>query len=383
MRRRVTLREVAAAAGVSTKTVSRVISGGATVAPATMEIVLQAIKELDYHPDEAARSLRSGKDNSVGLVVDSLLDPFFAELAGIIEARLFEWGLLTIVASTGQSAERERQLLRTMVSRKVSALAIVPSPNGEYGWLHGFDIPLFFLDRIAEVPGARSIVVDEISNARAATRHLIGGGHTRIAFISDRPDLYTLRLREEGFRLAMAAAGIEIDERLVRLDCGGRSGAELVTTDLVRSAEPPTAIFSSNTVTSLGMVAALHATNTTHIAHLSYGDFTLARDLLPAVTVVDHEGRQIGAAAAGQIVAALGLTQAATPPACDPAAALGLDHSWVSTADLAVATPISVAPSTVDGDVIFVPARLIARGSGEQPPNTHRPSAREEEDSRV
>lgn len=329
-----TLKDVARVANVSIKTASRVLNDDPNVAVSTRAVVTEAMRTLGYLPDPAARSLRAGTDRLVGVVVDSIGDIFFAQLVAEVEAVLDKAGYRVFIASSNRDAQRERDTVQNLIQRRCAGVIVTPSSRDSLVGVQLRDVPVVFVDRVGELPGAQSVVVDDFGLARLATTHLIGYGHRRIALLSDIPDIETTRRRHEGFRAAMADADLPVDEELVRSDCPSASEVMRVLTSLLELDEPPTAIISTNTRLSLGLVPALHQYGRTDIALVAFGDFAMAESLSPAVTVIDHSPEAVGAAAANALLACL------QPGDVD----------------------VPVEP------IALVPARLITRGSGEQSP---------------
>lgn len=310
--RKVRLSDVAAAAGTSTKTASRVLNGDPRVADDTRARVEQAIADLDYRPDPLARSLRRGTDEIVGVVVDSIADPFFATVTGEIEKIAFARGLTVTVASTGRSAERERIVLDGLARRKVAGMIVTPASQ-DHAYLRELTCSVVFIDRSPVNLDVDCVLVDDFHGARRAVCHLLDHGHTRIAYIGDFPNLETGDKRLAGYRAAHAEAGLDVDEALVAANCSEIADAERRTGELLALPEPPTAIFSSNTRSSMGVAPALHTLSKTDVAMVSFGDFFMAASLQPAVTVIDHSPEVIGQLAAERLFLRMnGLTE---PPA--------------------------------------------------------------------
>jgi len=304
-RPRVRLRDVAAAANTSAKTASRVINGDPRVAEETRARVEQAVRDLGYQPDPLARSLRRGTDDTIGVVIDSVADPFFASVTGEIERLALERGITVIIASTNRAPDRERAVLEGLAQRRVAGLIVAPV-SADHAYVRTLPCPVVFVDRRARNLTADAVVVDDRDAAATAVRHLIAHGHRRIAFMGDGPEMDTARLRLEGYRSALAEAGI--DEEVV-LECRpddtvGHAAAH--TTRLLADPRPPTAIFSANTRCSLGIVPVLHRRNRLDIALVAFGDFPMADSVTPAVTVIDHPSDTIGRLAAEQLMKRLG-----------------------------------------------------------------------------
>jgi LacI family transcriptional regulator len=328
--RKARLSDVAAAAGTSTKTASRVLNGDPRVAEHTRARVARAIVELQYQPDPLARSLRRGTDETIGVVVDSIADPFFASVTSEVEKVAFANGLTVTVASTGRSADRERLLLEGMIRRKVAGVIVAPA-SLNHRYLSAASCAVVFIDRGPIELGVDAVLVDDYRGARTAVGHLIAHGHRRIAYVGDLLNLETADQRLAGYRAEFEAAGIPVDESLIAADCSEIPEATERAGQLLGHADPPTAFFTSNTRSSMGVAPALHTLDRTDVALVGFGDFSMAASLQPAVTVIDHSPEVIGQLAAERLF-----------------------HRLAGSAE---------PPRRIEA-----PLRLIARGSGELRP---------------
>ena len=338
-----TLKDVAALAGVSLKTASRVLNDTPNVTSQTRQLVHDAMASLSYEPDPAARSLRAGRDRTVGVVVDSIGDIFFSELAATIESALDEAGYRCLLASSNRQPVRERDMVRGLVRRRCAGVIVAPTAPDSISAADLSDTPVVFVDRVGQVDGAVSVISDDVGLAKEATQHLLAHGHRRIALLSDSLDLQTTRGRQEGYRQALADAGLGVAPELMRMDCDDESTAMDEVREVLAMKDPATAIFSCSSRLSLGVVPALHQFGRTDVALVSFGDFIMAGSVQPAVTVVDHSAERIGRAA---VAALLEQLQPQDPH---------VDR-----------TPTGV---------VEVPARLITRGTGEVPAPTRPPPA--------
>lgn len=327
---RTILRDVAEAAGVSLRTASRVLNDDHRVAPATRRRVQEAMRELQFQPDAMARSLRAGTDATIGLIVESVADPFFSSLTEAVEAAIAVVGKSVLVASTHRDSAAERRIVERMLQRRVSGLLISPTGD-DHSWLAHIEAPVVFVDRAASGLEADLVGIDDHQAAVEAVSHLIAHGHRRIAYVGDTPAITTSAARLAGYRDALTSAGLPVDETLIRSDCATAPGAAAATTALLNLAEPPTAIFSAGTRCSLGVVPTLHAHGRANLALVGFGDFAMADTLRPAVTVIDHSAPEVGRAAADRLIARI----------TDPE--LPVEH-------------------------LQLPVRLVERGSGEQRP---------------
>ena len=330
MKTKSVLRDVAQAAQVSVRTASRVLNNDTRVAADTRLRVQEAIRQLGFQPDPVARSLRAGTDATIGMVVESVADPFFAALVEAVESAVAEDGRSVLVASTHRDGVAERRLLDRMLQRRVSGLLIAPTGD-DHSWLAETSAAVVFVDRCATGLDADLVSIDDRGAAGTAVRHLIDHGHRRIAYIGDSPTISTSAARLAGYRDALTDAGIDVTEQLIRVDAHSSQLAGAAAAALLDLDEPPTAVFSATTRCSLGVVPALHAHRRTDVALVGFGDFAMADTLQPAISVIDHSGEKLGLAAVGRLRARL----------ADPA------------------LPV---------EQIQLPVQLVQRGSGEQRP---------------
>jgi LacI family transcriptional regulator len=324
------LLDVANAAGVSLRTASRVLNDDPRVASLTRQRVRDAMLDLRFQPDAMARSLRAGTDTAVGFVVESIADPFFAEVIDSVEQELSRHGRSVLVTSTRRDPLWERDVIGRMLQRRIAGLLLCPTGE-DHSWLGAERVPVVLVDRPAPGLAADLVEIDDHRAAFGAVEHLIAHGHRRIAYLGDTPAIPTSAARLRGYRDAVARYGAQADERLVNWNCATSQDAARAVAGLLGVAPPPTAILSATTRASLGAVPALHEAGRTDLALVAFGDFPMADALRPAVTVVDHPGPEIGRVAAARLLARLG--QPGLP-----------------------------------AERIQVPARLIERGSGELRP---------------
>ncbi|GLY95798.1 LacI family DNA-binding transcriptional regulator [Actinoplanes sp. NBRC 103695] len=306
---RPTVYDVARVAGVSIKTVSRVVNRSSGVSDKTRRLVLEVVNDLGYVVNPAARSLVTGSSSTIGVIVDSIADPFFASLVSVVEVRALAAGFSTQVASTWRDPQLERDQLLRMTRENISGLLLAPT-MGDHDYFAATvkDVPAVLVDRGWPGSGLDVVGVNDRAGARAAVEQLLGLGHRRIAFLGDDSKLTTTAHRRAGYLDALDAAGLSVPPELDRhsllmADPGGKAVFELLELD-----EPPTALFSSNSRTSLGAVRALHKRRRTDVAMISFGDFDLADALEPGITVVDHDPALIATAAVDRLLARIGGT---------------------------------------------------------------------------
>ena len=293
------MRDVAERAGVSLKTVSRVINAEAGVATATAERVGEAIAALGFQRNDLARSLRHGLSSStLGLVIEDVANPFYSTVAQAVETAARERGFLLITASAREDAERERELVGALVGRRVDALLIVPAGGDQsYAETMRGRTAFVYVDRPPSGFDADTVLLDDAGGARRAVEHLLARGHRRIACVADRAEVYTARERVAGYEAALEAAGVALDSELIRPGSQETERAERVVGELLDlpPERRPTAIFSANNRNTIGALHAL-ADRPDGVALVGFDDFELA-DLL-GITVVRADAGQLGAEAA-------------------------------------------------------------------------------------
>jgi len=295
-----TMREVAHRAGVSAKTVSRVVNNDRYVSADVRERVERAIEDLQYVPNMLAVTFRTGRDAAIGVAVPGVADPFFAGIIDAVEREASRRGVAVIVTSVGWEPSHERQSIEAVLHRRVAGMIICPvGPDMSFLRPWQARAPLVFVDRVPGKLTADSVVQDDVGGGRQATAHLIGHGHRSIAFLGD--DVITGVLRLKGCRQALAEAGIAHADELVHL---GDVDTPTVTAALRRilaGPDPPTAVFSSNARCTVSVVSALQALRRSDIAVVGFGDFPTAAALHPAITVIDQDGDGMGRFAAARL----------------------------------------------------------------------------------
>jgi LacI family transcriptional regulator, repressor for deo operon, udp, cdd, tsx, nupC, and nupG len=255
-----TLKDVAARAGVSVKTVSNVVNGYAFVTDENRRRVQEAIDHLGYVPNIGARNLRKGRTGFLTLAVPELANPYFAELCGLMMSAAGQHDWTVLIEQTG--GERERELTVINAAHRSLVDATVLSPIA----LHPADLsqaaagtPLVLLgERALHVP-AHHVAIDNVTAATAATRHLIEVGCRRIAAIGDQPGRHgTAALRLDGYQGALRAAGITPDPALtVRAETYSRGEGATAMRRLLDLPEPPDAVFCFNDLLAIGALSAL------------------------------------------------------------------------------------------------------------------------------
>ena len=291
--------DVAEIAGVSLKTVSRVVNGEPRVTPATAERVREAIVRRGYRRTEAARTLRQGHvSRTLGLVIEDVANPFYSAITRGVEEETRAHGFLVIAGSSDEDPERERALLQLLCERRVDGLLVVPA-GADHRYLlseleHG--TPAVFIDRPPGRIDADAILLDNVGGARTAVEHLLAHGHRRIAIVADTPTIATAEERYHGYLEALDAAGVESDAALVRLGSHDTESAEAAVLELLDLPEPPTAIFTGNNRVTLGALRGL--AGRLGVALVGFDDLELAEYVVPPLTVISYDASELGRRAA-------------------------------------------------------------------------------------
>ncbi|HXL19420.1 MAG TPA: LacI family DNA-binding transcriptional regulator, partial [Streptosporangiaceae bacterium] len=290
---------MAALAGVSLKTVSRVINGTPTVDPALTDQVQRAAALLNYKPNLTASSLRrrDGRSMMIGLMLEDIANPYSSTIYRAAEDVARGLGVGLLAGSLEEDPERERELAAALIVRRVDGLLIAPAGQ-DHSYLLGemkMVTPLVFIDRSPRYLAADAVVSDNRAGTAKGVRHLIEHGHRRIAYLGDLSSITTAQERFAGFQDALREAGLGLDDRMVRHDLHTIDAATAAATELLTGSSPPTALFSGQNLVTIGTVRALRAAGLQHrTALIGFDDFPLADLLEPGITVIAQDPASIG-----------------------------------------------------------------------------------------
>jgi LacI family transcriptional regulator len=305
-----TMRDVARLAGVSVATVSAVINGTAKVSPSLTRKVQRAMAALDYHPDQVARSLKMGKTSVVGMIIPDITNMFFPEVIQGVEDAARKAGYSVMLCNSNEDPEQEQQHLNTLFARRVDGVLLAsPNPSGACARLGRRRVPIVFIDRVPEGAGFCAVTTDNVEGAHTAVRLLISLGHKRIAMICGPSHLSPFADRLEGFRRAMQEANLPVRDEYLRAGGLQSGGGYRSAVDLLRLAEPPTAIFSSNNKTLLGVMHAIVECGIScprDVSVIGFDDFAGAEYFNPCLTAVAQPMYELGQTAMDLLVAQMG-----------------------------------------------------------------------------
>jgi LacI family transcriptional regulator len=297
------MREVAALAKVSIKTVSRVVNGEPGVSPSLARRVAAASERLSYRHNLTASSLRrsDGRSATIGVVLEDVANPFASALHRSIEDVAVQRGVLVFAGSSDEDEERERALVAAFASRRVDGLIIQPSSQ-DHGYLvteRKAGTAIVFVDRPPAFLDADTVLTDNAAGVRRGIKHLVAQGHRRIGYLGDQHTIATAAERHRGYLEELATQGIEADGGLVRLDLRGIEKAEAAANELLARPDPPTALFTGQNLITIGAFRALRRLKLhRRIALIGFDDILLADLLEPGITVIAQDPAAIGRLAA-------------------------------------------------------------------------------------
>ncbi|HEY0986722.1 MAG TPA: LacI family DNA-binding transcriptional regulator [Kofleriaceae bacterium] len=298
---RPTMVDVARRAGVSLKTVSRVVNNESGVATDTAERVQAAIEALSFRRHDGAAHLRRGSTTaSLGVVLMDVADPFYSALTRAVEEVAVGHGFLVFAGSSDEDVARERQLALALCARRVDGLIVVPAgPDQRYLRAEvSAGIPVVFVDRPGAGLSADAVLVDNAGGVRAAVRHLAKHGHRRIAFLGDNPAIYTARERLRGFNQGMVAIGRASDPRLVQMGPHTPESVHAALTRFRAERHPATALVTGNNRITVLALRALTAMRGWRPALIGFDDLELADLIRPSLTVIEQDASELGRIAA-------------------------------------------------------------------------------------
>lgn len=255
----VSMKEVAAEAGVSVGTVSNVLNRPEIVAPQTRNRVNTAIKELGFVRNESARQLRAGRSRTIGLVVLDVANPFFTDLARGVEDEVAKAGLTVILCNSDDTESREQRYLELLEEHRVQGVLITPvvGAGASLAELQRRGTPVVLVDSRAPSRGQCSVAVDDVLGGDLAVSHLLDNGHVRIAYVSGPSTIRQVADRHDGALAALRRAGHPakslqvIEVPALNVASGKSAGAALAS---MQVASRPTAVFCANDLMALGVL---------------------------------------------------------------------------------------------------------------------------------
>lgn len=296
-----TIKEVARRARVSVGTVSNVLGNDIPVSAELRQRVERVMRELNYHPSHAARSLKSRRTQTIGVVISDLTNPFFPLVSRGAEDAALKRGYLLNIFNTDDQLDREHRVISILRARRMDGVLAVVSPHSTSAKhlreLMDADIAVVCMDRMPPNLDVDGVVVDNLKGALMCVRHLVAMGHTSIGMIAGPLDLQTSRDRIKGYHAALQEAGVSPDPDLLKIGDFRFEGGYKLGKALCLHHPRPSALFASNGTMGLGMIKALQELGLQcpeDIAVAVFDDIPGADVFRPNITVVSQPAYEIG-----------------------------------------------------------------------------------------
>lgn len=295
-----TIREVAAAAGVSTATASRALRGFANVEPGTRLRVEVAASELRYRPSGVARSLRSRITHTVGLIITDIENPYFPQIVSAVEDAARERAYSVLLADGRRDPEREIESLEVLAVRQVDGVIIASTALTERhaARIRELPCPVVIINGVSTVPAVPAVLSDNVAGGRLAAAHVLGLGHRRLAYVATAGRSGAVGERIEGVREALAERDLDPDALLVVWGDMGVDGGERATLEVLARAPDTTALICANDVTAIGAVRGVRRTGAEvprDISVVGYDGIEMAAHVDPPLTTIRQATWEMGA----------------------------------------------------------------------------------------
>lgn len=300
LRKRPTMDDVARAAGVSKATISRVLSGvEGGCSPATAAHVRETAEQLGYVINSVAASLRNRRTRTVGLVIADISNPFFGAITSGVETSLADAGYSVILANTGNVAERERSLVQLLVEKQVDGIILAPSGSSGDHVLSAVrqGAPVVLVDSSIPDLAVDCIGIDNRQSGIEGTDHLIACGHRRIAIVTGPLTADFDRQRLDGYKAALAKAGITPDERYILSEDLLTPGGEHAVARLLELEDRPTGLFVLNNMMTLGVLMGLQKAGLRipdDISVVAFDDQEWYSVTAPSITAIANPAHEMG-----------------------------------------------------------------------------------------
>lgn len=290
---------------MSVAVVSYVVNNGPRpVSPETQARVNEAIQELGYYPNELARSLSRKQTATIGLIIPSLLNPVYAEIADSLESVCVAEGYMLMLCGTRRDPDEEKKFAEILRANQVSGVVAIPSqePQEILELLQQAHIPMVILEH--DLPDTYCIAIDDLQGGRLATQYLLSLGHRRIGLIKREPVSALSSLRFVGYCQVLEEAGIPFDPALVVESKAGQAAGYSSMQQLLALPNPPTAVFTHNDVLAVGAMRAIHDAGLVvpdNMSIVGYDDITNSSYTNPRLTTVKFPVAEMGRRA-GQVI---------------------------------------------------------------------------------
>ena len=296
------IKKVAEVAGVSVGTVSHVITGSVPVSEPLRVKVQAAIRKLNYHPNHVARSLKTSKTRTLGIIIPDLTIPFFPRMISGAEAAAAKRNYTLIAVNSNEDGERQKDLLSLLRSQRVEGILLViaaaPTPANQISLIIDSGIPIVCLDRIPDRVPVDSVSLEDQNAAEMGVTHLLEAGHRRIVLVTGPLALKNERRRLQGYRRALERAGVDVDEDLIwQGKLRPHEVAALCREKISSLRALPDAFFCTNGPTALGVLRAFRDSGLRtpeDVAFATFDELTVDDLFSPSITTVVQPAYDIG-----------------------------------------------------------------------------------------
>jgi LacI family transcriptional regulator len=299
----ITIKEVAAEAGVSIATVSRVLAGLDGVADGVRNRVTRAAVKLDYHPNRLARGLRLGHRKVIGVIIPDLQNPFFTTVVRGVEAELYSAGYTLLLGHSNDLVDREQEQLRLLRGEGVPGLVLIPGnrPGADYKSILTWDIPVVAIDRSPGGLEVDLVCSNNREGMRQAVNHLLSLGYKDIALLNGPEGISVTRERLGGYQDALRSAGIAVRESSIIHSDFRQEGGYAAMSRFLDASRRPRAVTVANNLMTLGALQAIHERGIAipeELALVCFDDMPWATSLRPSLTAVAQPAEELGRTAA-------------------------------------------------------------------------------------
>ncbi|GCF11338.1 LacI family DNA-binding transcriptional regulator [Dictyobacter arantiisoli] len=297
----VSIKEVAEEAGVSTATVSRVLSSSDHVRPELRQRVMEAVEKLQYRPNLVARSLRSQQSNTIGLIVSDIRNPFFTSISRAVEDSAYKQGFSVLLCNTDEDPEKEKIYLQLMRDTNVAGVIFSPTRQimSDLASLP-FDFPMVIVDRSVPDVDVDTVLLDNVESAYRLTSHLISNGFRRIGALFGETSTTGIQ-RQRGYEEALKAHGIPLVPEYIKHLQPRVEASYKIATSMLQLPHAPDALLTSNSLIMEGALQALRACNLSipeDIALVGFDETPWTLLVQPAITIIAQPTDEIGKTAA-------------------------------------------------------------------------------------
>ncbi|RUU29274.1 LacI family DNA-binding transcriptional regulator [Mesorhizobium sp. M6A.T.Ce.TU.016.01.1.1] len=309
---------VAQVARVSVATVSALINGTATVSPELSQRIEQAIRDIGYKRNAIARSLKMGTTRTIGLTVPHITNPFFTDVVSVIQQAFDRAGYAVMLCCTDEDLNTQDDQIRLLLDRMVDGLIVARVGDGAIlkGIVDDANVPVVLLDRVCEGVDTDTVVLDNQRAVFDAITYLIDLGHRRIGYISGSFDISPMHDRMTGYREALQAAGLPVENELIRFGNFHEVDGYNATMQLLSLHDRPSAIFSANNPMVIGTMKAIRDIGLScpeDISVACFDDFPWSDVFQPQLTTVAQPVQAIGEQAANLLLDRLAGNRDAPP----------------------------------------------------------------------